>query len=984
MSANDRISNLVTTQVPFFVRNDHENFVKFLEAYYEYLEQDGKTINRTKILKEQHDVDQAIDMFAEKLYDYYLKLVPTTIKADKNIILKHAKDFYTARGTEKSIAFLLNILLADSNSSFYYPKQDVLKASDGKWFIEKSLKIQDDAVVDLNDDPITNDLVTIRSFAGKKIYGATSNATAIVEGVEIYYENGFLVKELKISNQVRDFISGEQIIANTVSQGITYVLKANIISGIIVSTEILLGGNNYVVGTQVPLESNTGNGGVVVISSVTSGSILSVQVIEGGAGFQKDDLVVFTSDIGTGANANVATVNYDGRYHPNTYNISLDLISLESDTPINNSVYANLNSGLSDPANSWISNSFSYFSYSNTGPASAIFLISTGTGFRRVPVANVAGNTRIKQLGILGKMNIVSRGSGYANGELIEFINGPESYGVGGLANVYSVNATGAIMEVRFVPVAGQITGGTGYDINKLPTASIQTVSGVGGVVEATAILGYGDVLSPATDSIGKILSFRIDSGGAGYSYAPTINLSGYGDGSAQALCDIVTGIYTYPGRYLNDDGHVSGYNFIQDRDYYHNYSYVVKIKESIDKYRKALKDLVHPSGMKLFGEYIYLDDNVLNEIGTSAENVTKQYIYYDAVPYSVNNQIGDLNTFSISMNTSGMSVNDEFRLELYTGRMADANITQNRFYVVDTVVNATSAIVRAPKVYSTPYITAKANIALINYATSLYNLYLSNTGDKLFYARSSTIMTFNMSTPYDIRTMSYFASDDIAEELANKVVTFSSNGNFMYIGGEGNTIYQYALTESWNVSTASVIANTNVKFLSSNGISSLYSAVLSNNGTMLYVGDQNSQVIYQFNLATPWYVNTASYFVRSPNTSLSGIDGMHFNANGKILYTVAASNTRAIRMYDLSEAWNVNTMSLRTQSQNLNILTGNTFLYNPSGLFVKPDGNVFYVSDRTGNYLIAQIPTTVTGNANNIIYETTLTGTANVAKTVI
>ena len=985
MSANNRISNLVTTQVPFFVRNDHENFVRFIEAYYEYLEQDGKIVNRAKTLKDQHDVDQAVDIFAEKLYEYYLKLVPTTVKADKNIILKHAKDFYTARGTEKSISFLLNILFGDANSSFYYPKQDVLKASDGKWFIEKSLKIEDDIVV-YGSNTVSN-TISFKNFSGKKITGQLSNATAIVENVDTYYEKGLLVKELKISNQVRDFISGEEIIANAVFEGITYKLTANIISGIVTTADVVVGGNSYTVGTKVPVESETGNGAIVVIASVTSGSIQSVPVIEGGAGFQENDLIVFTSDSGTGANANIATVNYDGTVHPNTYNISLDLISLEAGTPIGNSVYSNLVSSLSDPANSWISNSYSYWTYANTGPVSAIFVLNTGSGYRKVPVANVSGNIRIKQLGILGRMNVVSRGSGYANGEIILFDNIPGGYGVGAKANILSVNATGAIQEVRFVPVAGQITGGTGYDQNKLPIANIQTTSGVGGVVQVTSLLGYGDILSSTTDSIGKILSFRIDDGGNRYNEPPTLNLMSLGDGTAQAVSGIVTGIYTYPGRYLNDDGHVSGYNFLQDRDYYHNFSYVVKIKESIDKYRKALKELIHPAGTKLFGEYVYIDDNIVNERGSSTENVTRQYIYFDEVSYSVNNQfaIGSLNTFTITMNTSGMTVNSDFIMKLYSGRMADANLTTNMIYVVDTIVNANSVIVRAPTVYTSPYITAKANTAQLYAATSLYNLQLNNTGDKLYYSRSSSIMTFEMSTPYDIRTMTYYGIKDIsAQEVGNKALAFSANGNFMYVGGEGNTIYQYALTESWNVNTATVVANANVRFLSGNLLSSVYSTAISNNGTRLYVTDQNSQVIYQFGLSTPWYVNSASYLVPSPTTGLSGIDGFQFTSNGTILYTVATSSTRSIRMYTMTEPWDVNTMSLLTQSQNLNILTGNTHLMNPTGLAVKPDGNVFYVSDRTGNYLITQFPTTVAGNANNVIYETTLTGTANVAKIIV
>jgi len=32
--SNNRISNLIRTQLPFFVQNDHANFINFLEAYY--------------------------------------------------------------------------------------------------------------------------------------------------------------------------------------------------------------------------------------------------------------------------------------------------------------------------------------------------------------------------------------------------------------------------------------------------------------------------------------------------------------------------------------------------------------------------------------------------------------------------------------------------------------------------------------------------------------------------------------------------------------------------------------------------------------------------------------------------------------------------------------------------------------------------------------------------------------------------------------
>ena len=53
----------------------------------------------------------------------------------------------------------------------------------------------------------------------------------------------------------------------------------------------------------------------------------------------------------------------------------------------------------------------------------------------------------------------------------------------------------------------------------------------------------------------------------------------------------------------------------IQDGKYYQTHSYVVKVGESINKWRSALKDLVHPSGHIFFGEVA-----IKNEIDAQPE----------------------------------------------------------------------------------------------------------------------------------------------------------------------------------------------------------------------------------------------------------------------------------------------------------------------------------------------------------------------------
>jgi hypothetical protein len=641
MSANNRISDLVNSQSPFFVRNDHQNFVRFLEAYYEWLElPDNETdpqynvINRIKRLQEFQNVDRSIDQFSEELYNTYLKLIPDEVVADKALILKNVKDFYLARGTEKSIKFLLRILFGETDTEFYYPKKDVLRASDGKWFIEKSVKFTD---AFLNDVLVT-DVADFQKFVGSKIVGEQTGATAFVERVDTYYDGEVLIRELKISNQTKDFSSGERISCNVSVNGGTAELSANVLSGIITSVKIDNPGRGYRVGDPVEVVSNTGSGAVLVVGEVTESTrdsdIKSFFINSNGAGFQVNATISIVDTTGSGATANVLSVDDSGRVHPNSYNIVSSIISLEANTQIANLTYSNLNSS---NANTTLANALSFFTLSGLGPLVSTLVLTGGNNYTTFPTISVQANTRLKDLGILGSMEIVDGGQNYQIGDTIEFINVMGGFGSGSLANVRNVDAqaSNAINEVGFVEVYGQITGGSGYEVDKLPTANVISLTGNGAVINVKTLLGYGDDLKTLSDVSGRVQKISVIKTGSGYLTPPTLGLANVGDGTAQATATIVTGAYSYPGRWLNDDGQLSGYNFLQDRDYYQNFSYVVKTKQSIEKYRKYLKDLLHPAGLKLFGEYVFIDTNDSVQVpfkGTNTENLTFVTGTYTAV----------------------------------------------------------------------------------------------------------------------------------------------------------------------------------------------------------------------------------------------------------------------------------------------------------------------------------------------------------------
>jgi hypothetical protein len=57
-------------------------------------------------------------------------------------------------------------------------------------------------------------------------------------------------------------------------------------------------------------------------------------------------------------------------------------------------------------------------------------------------------------------------------------------------------------------------------------------------------------------------------------------------------------------GKYVNQDGHISELTKkVQDSLYYQDFSYVIKVSESINKWRDSLKRAIHPSGFYVTGE---------------------------------------------------------------------------------------------------------------------------------------------------------------------------------------------------------------------------------------------------------------------------------------------------------------------------------------------------------------------------------------------
>jgi hypothetical protein len=143
MSITNKLSTVVREQLPEFIRADYDTFVAFVEAYYEYLEQTNKATDFGRNLLNYFDVDSTLTDFEEYFRRKFLNSIPAETLANKAFLVKHIRDFWRAKGTEKAYRFLFRALYGEEIEIFY-PKDNILKLSTGKWVKRQSIRFLTD------------------------------------------------------------------------------------------------------------------------------------------------------------------------------------------------------------------------------------------------------------------------------------------------------------------------------------------------------------------------------------------------------------------------------------------------------------------------------------------------------------------------------------------------------------------------------------------------------------------------------------------------------------------------------------------------------------------------------------------------------------------------------------------------------------------------------------------------------------------------
>src|SRR5690606_35795518 len=112
-----------------------------------------------------------------------------------------------------------------------------------------------------------------------------------------------------------------------------------------------------------------------------------------------------------------------------------------------------------------------------------------------------------------------------------------------------------------------------------------------------------------AQQDSGQVTRVKILNSGVNYIDANSIVINimhGEGRTGSNASAFPILGALThYPGEFTTTRGFLSSNKYLQDKDFYNNYTYVVRVAESFDRYRHLLLKLIHPAGFKAIGQFV-------------------------------------------------------------------------------------------------------------------------------------------------------------------------------------------------------------------------------------------------------------------------------------------------------------------------------------------------------------------------------------------
>ena len=400
-----KISSLIDAQFPGFIRENGPNFVAFLRAYYEYLEQSGNAVAAARGLTDFKDVDRISSSFLKYLTKDILGNIPKNVLADTRLLAKYIRDIYASRGSEYSYRFLFRILF-NKEIELFYPSEQILRASDGRWVKETNIRV----ARPFSAIPST--------FTGKTVTGLTSGAFGRCGSVVQITILGVPIYELTVTSIVGTFLDGEILSDGTNTA--TIFTGAGSLTGLSVEE----GGAYHRLNDTISYSTTTATGSSRV-SGISNTSAIFLKINDGGDGYTLGNTVVkILGGSGSSANAIITALS-------NTHSISFatDRINKVKNIVLNTgptfvSLGANT-AAVSAPfaaANvySTITSSL-YFKTNTVGKINTIKVLNPGKNYNTLPTNVFAVDTDISSYNISDPVN----GGYYGNNSILNVSRAP-------------------------------------------------------------------------------------------------------------------------------------------------------------------------------------------------------------------------------------------------------------------------------------------------------------------------------------------------------------------------------------------------------------------------------------------------------------------------------------------------------------------------------------------------------------------------------
>ena len=509
-------------------------------------------VNTIQDLLQFRDPDKVVSNFLTKFRNEFLNTIPENLdgSVDKRKLIKNIKSVYRAKGTSRGHEIFFRMLFGLPSETIY-PRENMLRVSDGKWTTNKILR----AIAFSGSD--TSLLV------GRTITGQTSGATAVIEAVSKFQIGANEITEFTIgSDSIQGtFVTGEEV-RGTQSDDASVFIKATT-SGIPGTISITNDGFLSAENDSVPITGG-GNGSIIQVNAIGNGGLTDFIIDDAGTGYEiGDDLVFDNSNTnGGGAVAKVALVN-GGLTPEDSTSTTDDHIILEDET---------------------------------------------------VRGDNYTGNKLVQEAGTgnndITDIRIINPGSNYTTLPTIT-VNSPTELGNGAKVLANGTNI-GRVLGLKIVEPGAEYHQSPSPPTLDIPGVMIlKDIVGTFVADQGMTSLDSSSSTITATSTVfnSSLQTLKFKSASGTFQAGRTITLA---NGATATIARVqqstatttVTAVGDTNGTFINEDGHISDDAMrIQDSLYYQDFSYVIKVGRAINDWRDSFKKTMHTAGFYFTGQ---------------------------------------------------------------------------------------------------------------------------------------------------------------------------------------------------------------------------------------------------------------------------------------------------------------------------------------------------------------------------------------------